>query len=623
MLVISLSQKEYTMNRDKLEYLRQKTLLLPTEPGIYKMLDKNGKIIYIGKAKSLKNRVGSYFRNIDKHTAKVYKMVENVNDFDYIVTDSEFEALILECSLIKLHSPKYNILLKDDKGYSYIRVSSKDYGRITAEKQKDPSSADTYFGPYISSMVAKETVDEAVKAFMLPTCNLKFPEDFRKSRPCLNYHIKQCMGVCTGKVTKTAYDEAFSEAVNFIKDGGTQSIPVLTQKMEDAAISLDFEKAARYRDRINAITKLSDKQKVVSYNHKSLDAIAMVSGGDMAYIAVLVFRKNRLRDKKSFVVDFFESAENVMESFLLSYYDKGADIPSEIFLDVKLDDAELISRMLSDISGKKNTITHPQRGLSRELVDMARNNAAQELSLKTNRSGKEITAIDSLGKLLGMNKSPMYIEAYDISNIGGQTIVGGMAVFEKGRPLKKHYRKFTIKDMDTPDDYASMRQMLTRRFTRYLNEEETDSAFKTLPDLLLIDGGQSHVNVAKDVIETLGLDIAIFGMVKDNKHRTRAISAGDEEIVISSNRSVFSLVTSIQDEVHRYSIDYSRKSHTKASLATRLTAIEGVGQARANALYKYFKTYKALSEATLEEIIAVKGVTQKTAENIYAYIHKD
>lgn len=603
------------MNNERLDYLRKKTLTLPLEPGVYRMRNKSGDIIYIGKAKSLKNRVTSYFRSVEKHQPKVYKMVENVWDFDYIVTDSEFEALLLECSLIKQHTPKYNILLKDDKGYHYIKITGGDYGKITSELQKVEDGS-MYIGPYMSGLVVKETVDEANKAFMLPTCSRHFPEDFRKARPCLNYHIKQCMGVCTGKIKKDAYAEAMNEALNFIKQGGAQSIPLLTEKMEQAAEQLDFEKAARYRDRIAAINKITEQQKVIEYNHQSLDVIAALVAEEKVYFAMLNFREGRLRDKKNFTVDTFDSLDTVLAGFLLSYYENCEDMPQEIFLDHEFEDMELVSKLLS--KKRKLVISMPKRGQSLKLLEMARNNAAQELSRRTNRTGKELVACDQLGRLLGI-KSPMYIEAYDISNFGGQTIVGGMVVFEKGRPLRKNYKRFQIREQGAPDDYSAMRQMLTRRFKHYLMETEQDTGFKTLPDLLLIDGGAGHVAVVQSVLDTLHLEIPVFGMVKDSHHRTRAISAGSEEISINANKSVFALVTAIQDEVHRYSIEYSRKSHGKSNIESTLLQIDGVGKARAEALWKHFKTYKAISQATIEELAAVKGITRTTAENIHSF----
>ncbi len=610
------------MDEQRLAQLRKKTLLLPQEPGVYLMKDKSGAIIYVGKAKSLKNRVSSYFRSVEKHLPKVYKMVEHVQDFDYIVTDSEFEALVLECSLIKLHNPKYNILLKDDKGYHYIRVSKGPYSRITAEKQRtDPDS--TYLGPYVSSMVVNETVDEVVKVFRLPTCNRRFPEDFRKARPCLNYHIKQCMGVCTGKVSLETYQEALQEALEFIKKGGSQSVESLTKKMEQAAEELDFERAARLRDRLRAIDRVTQQQKVIAYNHASLDVIAAVQHEETVYLAVLVFREGRLRDKKSFAVDYFESVDHVLLEFILSYYQPGDDIPAEVFVDRDFEDREMAAQVVSGRSSRKLVITVPQRGQPLQLVEMARNNAAQELARKTSRTGRELTAVDELGQLLGMDRPPAYLEAYDISNIGGQTIVGGMVVFENGRPQKKYYKRFTIRDQDGPDDYAAMDQMLSRRLERYLHHEGAADGFERLPDLWLIDGGAGHVHVARTVLERYGVQIPVFGMVKDSRHRTRAITADDREISISQSRRVFALVTAVQDEVHRYSIEFSRKSHQKSGMTTRLVSVEGIGEGRAAALFRHFKTYKALCEATQEQLAQVKGMNRTAAANLYQFLHQN
>ena len=610
------------MDEQHLGELRKKTLLLPQEPGVYLMKDKTGTIIYVGKAKSLKNRVSSYFRSVEKHLPKVYKMVEHVEDFDYIVTDSEFEALVLECSLIKLHNPKYNILLKDDKGYHYIRVSKGPYSRITAEKQRtDPEAS--YLGPYVSSMVVNETVDEVVKVFRLPTCNRRFPEDFGKGRPCLNYHIKQCMGVCTGKIPLETYQEALQEALEFIKRGGSQSVESLTRKMEQAAQELDFERAARLRDRLRAIDRITQQQKVMAYNHASLDVIAAVQHEETVYLAVLVFREGRLRDKKSFAVDYFESVDHVLLEFILRYYQPGDDIPAEVFVDRDFEDREMAAQVISGRSSRKMVITVPQRGQPLQLVEMARNNAAQELARKTSRTGRELTAVDELGQLLGMDRPPAYLEAYDISNIGSQTIVGGMVVFENGRPQKKYYKRFTIREQDRPDDYAAMDQMLSRRLERYLHHEGAPDGFERLPDLWLIDGGAGHVHVALMVLERYGIRLPVFGMVKDSRHRTRAITADEGEIAISQNRKVFALVTSIQDEVHRYSIQFSRKSHQKSGVATRLTEVEGIGEGRAAALFRHFRTYKAICEATQEELARVKGMNRTAAASLYHFLHQN
>ncbi len=609
------------MDMETVSRLNKKTLTLPNESGVYRMMNKSGDIIYIGKAKNLKNRVSSYFRSVDKHLPKVYKMVENVWDFDYIVTDSEFEALILECSLIKQYTPKYNILLKDDKGYHYIKITKEDYPRITAEFQKEDDNA-TYIGPYMSGMVVNETVDEVTRAFMLPTCQCRFPQDFRKHRPCLNFHIKRCMGVCTGKISKERYNEAISEALVFIKNGGVNALENLTEKMNVAAENLEFEKAARYRDRINAINRLNEKQKVLEFNHKSLDVIATVFTEEKLYIAILVFRDNRMCDKKVFILDCYNDASTVFTEFLMAYYKNIDNIPFEIFVENTFEDLDVIRTVLTQIADKKIMISVPKRGRGLELLQMAKNNVAQEISRRTNRTGKEIVACDELGKLLGI-PAPMYIEAYDISNFGASTIVGGMVVFEKGRPQKKFYKKFTIKDQDIPDDYSAMSQVLTRRFMHYIDSEEKDMGFKTLPDLILVDGGAGHVSVAKQVIDNFGLKVAVFGMVKDNKHRTRAITAQNEEIAINTLKNVFTLVTNIQDEVHRYSIEFSRKSHSKNTLYSALLQIDGIGEKRATELFKKFKTYSAIKNATLEDLKSVKGLNESTAKNIMKYFNDE
>ena len=608
------------MDMEIVKRLNKKTLTLPNESGVYRMMNKSGEIIYIGKAKNLKNRVTSYFRSVDKHLPKVYKMVENVWDFDYIVTDSEFEALTLECSLIKQYTPKYNILLKDDKGYHYIKITNEEYPRITAEFQKHDDGA-TYIGPYMSAMVVNETVDEVNRAFMLPTCQRKFPQDFRKQRPCLNFHIKMCMGVCNGKISKERYAEAINEATQFIKTGGANSTQSLTEKMNEAAENLEFEKAARYRDRINAINRLKDKQKVLLINHKSLDVVATVFTEEKLYVCILIFRDSRMCDKRIFILDCYNDAATVYTEFLMEYYKNKENIPYEIFVEESFEYIDEISKALTEIADRKIYITIPKKGSGLKMLEMAKNNVAQEISRRTNRTGKEIVACDELGKLLGI-PAPMYIEAYDISNFGASTIVGGMVVFEKGRPQKKYYKRFTIKDQDTPDDYRAMYQVVSRRFLHYLDENEKDEGFKTLPSLILVDGGVGHVGVVEEVIKNFNLKIPVFGMVKDDKHRTRAITAQNEEISINMFKNVFALVTSIQDEVHRYSIEFSRKSHSKNNLYSELRNIDGIGEKKASELFKTFKTYSAIQNADIEELVAVKGISKAVANNIYNYFNE-
>lgn len=610
------------MEMQKIAELRKKANTLPMEPGVYLMRDRRGEIIYVGKAKKLKNRVTSYFRGVEHHLPKVYRMVEQVQDFDYIVTDSEFEALVLECSLIKLHSPKYNILLKDDKGYHYVCVTKEPYPRIKLAMQK-ADDGNEYIGPFVSSMVVKQTVEEANRVFLLPTCRRKFPEDFGKERPCLNFHIHQCMGVCRGKITPEAYREVLDEALQFIRSGGVQSVEVLTERMQQAAEALDFERAARYRDRISAIRRITDQQKVIEFPHESLDVLGWVQGEDKIYCSLLVLREGRLRDKKDFSFDCMAEPEEIVTEFLLSYYMQAEAAPAEVFLDRELPDRALLEQLLREHRGKKIQFTVPQRGESRKLCQMAQNNAAQELARDTNRTGREIAALTELGRLLGLSHPPDYIEAFDISNIGGSTIVGGMTVFRRGRPEKRLYKKFTIRDMAAPDDYAAMEQMLTRRLTHYKEAAENGKkdGFETLPDLWLIDGGAGQVAAAKKAAAQFGVEIPIFGMVKDDRHRTRAIRAENEEIAIRSSQSVFRLITAIQDETHRYAISFSRKKHRKTGFASVLTGVPGIGEQRAAKLLKHFKSMAAVKAADEETLAATPGMTRPAAEALYRYLH--
>lgn len=610
------------MEMQKIAELRKKANTLPMEPGVYLMRDRRGEIIYVGKAKKLKNRVTSYFRGVEHHLPKVYRMVEQVQDFDYIVTDSEFEALVLECSLIKLHSPKYNILLKDDKGYHYVCVTKEPYPRIKLAMQK-ADDGNEYIGPFVSSMVVKQTVEEANRVFLLPTCRRKFPEDFGKERPCLNFHIHQCMGVCRGKITPEAYREVLEEALQFIRSGGVQSVEVLTERMQQAAEALDFERAARYRDRISAIRRITEQQKVIEFPHESLDVLGWVQGEDKIYCSLLVLREGRLRDKKDFSFDCMAEPEEIVTEFLLSYYMQAEAAPAEVFLDRELPDRALLEQLLREHRGKKIQFTVPQRGESRKLCQMAQNNAAQELARDTNRTGREIAALTELGRLLGLSHPPDYIEAFDISNIGGSTIVGGMTVFRRGRPEKRLYKKFTIRDMAAPDDYAAMEQMLTRRLTHYKEAAENGKkdGFETLPDLWLIDGGAGQVAAAKKAAAQFCVEIPTFGMVKDDRHRTRAIRAENEEIAIRSSQSVFRLITAIQDETHRYAISFSRKKHRKTGFASVLTGVPGIGEQRAAKLLKHFKSMAAVKAADEETLAAAPGMTRPAAEALYRYLH--
>lgn len=607
------------MSEERIERLHKTARALTTEPGVYLMHNKAGEIIYIGKAKNLKNRVSSYFRSIEKHLPKVLAMVMQVEYFETIVTSSEFEALVLECSLIKQHAPKYNILLKDDKGYCYLRISHEPYPRLSEVKQISDDGAE-YIGPYMSSWVVKNTVDEANKAFGLPTCSKQFPRDIKKGRPCLNFHLKQCMGVCRGNISQEEYAEIIKQAKEYINGGSAKAQKLLYEQMQLASENLEFERAAKFRDRIRAIERFADKQRVVYTNVADQDVIGAVQSGDDVSLSVIKFRGQRLVDKTDFLFSAAGSIEEQRAEFISRYYsDPLHELPARITADGELPDIELVERLLSQRAGKKVKIAVPQRGELTRLVEMARLNAAEQLSLRsTRRTGKELVALDELAKLLGLDKPPKWIESYDISNIGGQTIVGAMVVFEDGRPQKAAYKHFSINDMLLPNDYASMAQMLRRRLTRYKAQEPDGGYFNRLPDLLLIDGGEGQVSAVKEVLDELKLAIPVFGMVKDDKHRTRAISSLGGEIAINSNRGVFSLVTNIQDETHRFAITYARSSHRKTAFESSLTKVEGIGQARAKALFAHFKTKKAILAASEEELASVKGMNRRCAAALRA-----
>lgn len=629
------------MDNPRLEYLREKVKKLPLQPGIYIMKDKKGQIIYIGKAKALKNRVSSYFRSVEKHTPKVYRMVENVWDFEYIVTSSEFEALVLECSFIKQHTPKYNILLKDDKGYHYIRVGGGEYGKITACHQPQKDGA-RYLGPYISGYVVKQTVDEVNKVFLLPTCNRNFPQEIGKQRPCLNYHIKQCMAPCSGKISPQEYTEALEEAVSFLKGSSANIQKILTQKMMQAAEAMQYEKAARYRDRIRAIQGLAENQKVVSIRYEEEDVIALVQSSVKCCAVVLQFRDYRLVDKEYFMLDelsefaqnasLTDSKEQAVEpmmqelrtQFVLRYYDMKQQVPKAVVLDGPPSCQQELEEYLCQKAQRSVQLLLPQKGDQMKLLQMAKENASQQIAEQTRRTSREISALDELARLLGLYQVPNYIEAYDISNIGSETIVAGMVVFEGGRPLKGAYRKFSVRSVvGKPDDYASMREVLTRRLERYEQHKQEGVGFGRLPDLILLDGGRGHVAAVKPLVRQMGFDIPIFGMAKDDRHRTRTIATEDGELSVSSFRAAFDLLTSIQDEVHRFSIGYSRSKHASRAMESVLRSVEGIGEKRAKNLFLRFRTLKAMEAATVEQLEETPGMTHLTALNLYRYLHEN
>ena len=603
----------------RLPYLRDKTSKLTSSPGVYIMKNKKSDIIYIGKAKNLRNRVSSYFRENPDHTPKVAAMVSNVHDYDFIVTDSEYEALVLECSLIKQHKPKYNILLKDDKGYHYIRISDEEYPRITNEKNTKQSGR--YLGPYTSGFITKEAVSEANRVFMLPTCHKRFPQDFGKGRPCLNYHIKTCMGVCRGKISKSDYNNAIEQAVDFIRSGSAQSVERMEAEMNEAAENLEFEKAAMLRDRIAAVKKAAEKQKIVNSGVDSADIIGIAEYYEGVYVSVLMYRENRLFDKAVFEFEKSDDGD-LLEQFMQNFYYGKEDVPKTVIIDHLPESAELITEMMEKQSGRKVKLHVPQKGRQLELLKLAKNNSAEYAAIQNDRTGKEVIALEQLAKSLGLSKPPRYIEAYDISNLSSESMVAGMVVFEDGRPLKKAYKRFTVKELQLQNDYGSMHEVLKRRLM-HIVDQEGDEYFRRTPDLILLDGGKGHVNAVAPILRELGLDIPLFGMVKDNKHRTRAIATGGREIQINNMRSVFDLVTRIQDEVHRYSVAFMHSRHKKSTYNSELLSVKGIGEKKAAKIMMKYKTRANLLQATPQELAVTAGVSENVAMELYNVLHAD
>ncbi len=600
--------------------LRKKAMALPLQPGVYIMKNKDRKIIYIGKAKKLKNRVSSYFGSHSNHSLKVIRMVENVDDFDYILCDSEFEALVLECSLIKQHQPKYNILLKDDKGYNYIKITKEQFPRIRECKQMLDDNA-TYIGPYTSNFSVKQAVEETLKIFKLPRCNKKFPKDYGKSRPCLNGFMGICSAPCAGRIKQEEYANNVEDAIAFLKGGSVKAVRQMQEQMLELSENLQFEEAAKLRDRIKAIKNLEEKQKVVSINVPEEDVFALVNSKKKACFEVIRFEHGKLTDTEFWLIDSVDDLAQSRFELIERYYSMRERIPSRIAVDGEIADEELLKSFLESKRGKKLEFIHPQKGEHLSIVNMCISNANEHLAQQQGRLGKELATLEELRGLLGLEKLPEYIESYDISHTFGADNVAGMVVFHNGRPMKSAYKRFAIKGFDGQNDVGSMREVLTRRFNHYYNDEE-GSTFKILPDLILLDGGEPQVNAVLPVVRSMGLNVPIFGMVKDNKHRTRAIAVNGGEIEINSHRKVFTLVSSILEEVHRFAITYHHNKHKKSTLSTSLTKIEGIGDAKAKALLKHFKTVTAIKNASVEELAETDGISKRNAESIFEFYHQ-
>ncbi len=607
---------------EKLAELRRQAMALPPQAGVYIMKDATDTIIYIGKAKKLKNRVSQYFGSQANHSPKVRRMVALVDRFEYIVVGSEFEALVLECSLIKQHRPKYNILLKDDKGYHYIRVSPPPYSRLSATHQLADDGAQ-YIGPFMSSYTVKQAVDEANKIFSLSTCARTLNHGKKNgTRPCLNHHIGQCCAPCTGRINPAVYAERVAEAVEFLTKGSADTMAALQARMEDAAERLDFEQAARLRDRIAAIRRMGEKQKVILSRIAEQDVLALAQSGDVACFEVFRFSGGRLCDREDFLLEELDNLPAARAAFIQQYYTMRDRVPSQITVDGEVEDTALLEQWLGEKAGRRVHIIQPQIGEQAHLVEMCRANAAERIARQVGMTGREATALEDIRQLLGLESTPTYIECYDISNTAGSDNVAGMVVFENGRPLRNAYRRFRIKTVVGQDDYASMQEVLTRRLDEYLTHQAENSGFGRKPDLILLDGGEGHVATVKPIIDRYNLGIPVFGLVKDDHHRTRAIALAGGEIAIHQKRAAYTLLSTIQEEVHRYAITYHRKRRKKSTISTALLSIDGIGETRARALLRQFGSLRNIARASTEELLLVRGMTRPAAEAIQRYFQQ-
>lgn len=609
---------------------------LPDKSGVYIMKNSDGEIIYVGKAKVLKNRVRQYFKG-NKHAPKVEAMVKNVASFEYVITDSEFEALVLECNLIKEHMPKYNILLKDDKTYPFIRVSLGEmYPKLTISRSIKNDGA-KYFGPYSSAILIRELIDLVKDIFKLRSCNKVFPRDIKKGRTCLYYHIGKCLGVCTGQVDEDMYKNLVSEVCDFL-NGNTQNVVAeLTKKMKTASEDLDFERAAFYRDKLKSIELLSQKQKIVSANGQDIDALAMSSTDKTSCVQIFFIRSGKIVGRENYFIDRMEgqTETEILGEFVKQYYAKSTFIPKELMLELEIEDMEFIRKWLSNLAGRSVSIKIPQRGENLKLIGMIKTNAKKALYENDTKMLRDISfknnALSQLAKILGVKNIIHRIEAYDMSNFAGKNNVGAMVTFIDAKSSKKDYRNFKIKSVQGSDDYACMREVITRRLSNAkaeiaklesgeITKEELN--FGNLPDVILLDGGLGHVNVVKKVVDLLGFDIPVFGIVKDDNHKTRGLVSAEGELYIEKTSEAFRLIVNIQDEMHRRAIDYQAKLGKKSTLESELENIQGVGETRRKALLKHFKTLNKIKQASVDDILKVKSIDQKTAQNIYDYFKK-
>ena len=603
---------------------------LPAKPGVYLMHDERDEIIYVGKAVSLKNRVRQYFQSSRNKGAKIEQMVTHIARFEYIITDSELEALVLESNLIKEHRPKYNTMLKDDKSYPFIKVTVQEaYPRVLfARRMKKDKNR--YFGPYTSAGAVKDVIELVRKLYQVRSCSRTLPRDCGKDRPCLYYHMKQCTGPCTGNVSQEAYRENIQKVLKFLNGDFQETIDALTEKMQEASEEMRFEDAAECRDLIQSIRKIGERQKITAYGEEDRDiiAVAMDESLDLreqdAVVQVFFMRSGRLigRDHFYLRVARGDTKSQVLSSFLKQFYAGTPFIPKEIMLQTEVEDREVIEEWLSSRRKQRVHIIVPKKGTKEKLVELARENARMVLDKDRERikreEGRTIGAVHEVEEWLGL-KGIVRMEAFDISNISGFESVGSMVVYEKGKPKRSDYRKFKIKWVQGPNDYASMEEVLTRRFT-HESDKEYDS-FALLPDLIMMDGGRGQVNVALKVLENLNLQIPVCGMVKDDHHRTRGLYYRNQEIPIDTSSEGFRLITRIQDEAHRFAIEFHRSLRSKEQVHSVLDEIPGIGPARRKALMRKFKSLEAVRDASLEELIQTEAMNERSARQVYEFFH--
>ncbi len=597
--------------------VKEKALKLPQSPGVYIMMNSDKEIIYVGKAKKLYNRVNSYFRSNASHNSKTKMMISRIFDFDYIITDTEFEALVLENSLIKRHKPKYNIILKDDKGYPFIRLSVKDEYPGFSIVSKIADDGAEYFGPYGGRVQSRRAIETVSELLHLPLCNKKFPRDIGKGRPCLNSHIGKCDAICSGNVSKEEYRERIERACMILSGKTSDVLELLEEKMLMHAENLEFERAGKLRDEIRSINALSTKQKIISGMMSDTDVLALYAGESKTFFSILHFINGTLLESETKTIEtpVYGELSELLEEFLLRYYSDRSTLPRQIYLQYAPSSPDVLSEWLSELSGRRVRVICPQRGDKLKFVQMAYKNAEEKSVASTNKEEKNARILEDIKKILSLPDFPKRIEAYDISNFAGKEMVGGMVVFLNGAPARREYKRFKIKTLEGQDDPRAMQEMLKRRFFRYKNG---DKAFLNCPDLILLDGGIGQVRAVLSFLREAEINAPLFGIVKDDKHMTRAIiDSQGREIGISGNQAVFRFFATLQDEVHRYSIEYHRKLRARSVTQSELTKIDGVGKKRAIKLLEHFKSIDKVKNASIPELAAV--LPEKTAVSVYKY----